>query len=386
MTGNQLERFARAHRQVSQRRRRCGAGPAGGWPGGSRTTGRYPGTFRLPPLAGRGAAQGAPRCGRGPGSLARHPGRKRFRGNAGRRAAGDGDVVQPGRCAAGRSPRRSWPQKPPPRRTPRCTRSSCTSAPTPSPTAPGAWRSRPGRRSGNAGARPASRRVTRRTRRGATWKTARPLSVSTAQMLGCAAALSWMRHGAGGAILDLGRRRRRPNAALRRAARERDHCRCRFPGCESRRVDLHHITYWSHGGRTSLGNLISLCKAHHTLVHERGYLIAAPPGGGFAFYRPDGTALPASPALPPRRRHHRQTATTPASRPRRSSRRGTASGSTWTTPSTPAWPTPAPRRKSSSSKTRPTTPRFPAPQMGRRTRRLDAVPAGTHRRNVVARC
>ena len=125
------------------------------------------------------------------------------------------------------------------------------------------------------------------------------LSVSTAQMLSCAAALSWMRHGAGGAVLDLGRRRRRPNAALRRAARERDHCRCRFPGCESRRVDLHHITYWSHGGRTSLGNLISLCKAHHTLVHERGYLIAAPPGGGFAFYRPDGTALPASPPLPP---------------------------------------------------------------------------------------
>ena len=34
------------------------------------------------------------------------------------------------------------------------------------------------------------------------------------------------------------------------------------------------------------------------LVHERGYMIAAPPGAGFAFYRPDGTALPASPALP----------------------------------------------------------------------------------------
>ena len=124
------------------------------------------------------------------------------------------------------------------------------------------------------------------------------LSVSTAQMLGCTAALSWMRHGRGGAVLDLGRRSRRPNAALRKAARERDTCRCRFPGCESRRVDLHHIRYWSHGGRTELGNLVSLCKYHHMLVHERGYLIAAPPGGAFAFYRPDGTALPPSPALP----------------------------------------------------------------------------------------
>ncbi len=124
------------------------------------------------------------------------------------------------------------------------------------------------------------------------------VSVGTAQMLGCTAALSWMAHGRGGAVLDLGRRRRRPSAALRRAARERDHCRCRFPGCQSRRIDLHHITYWANGGRTSLDNLISLCRHHHTLLHDRGYLIAAKPGGGFAFYRPDGTPLPASPALP----------------------------------------------------------------------------------------
>src|SRR6202043_1913561 len=118
-------------------------------------------------------------------------------------------------------------------------------------------------------------------------------------MIACSASWSWMLHDSAGKLLDLGRRRRRPNAALRRAARERDKCGCRFPGCESRRVDLHHIRYWSHGGRTSLDNLISLCKAHHMLVHDRGYLIAAPPGGGFAFYRPGGTRLPASPALPP---------------------------------------------------------------------------------------
>ncbi len=85
---------------------------------------------------------------------------------------------------------------------------------------------------------------------------------------------------------------------MRRAARERDHCRCRFPGCESRRVDLHHIVYWSNGGRTELDNLISLCKYHHMLIHERGYLIAVSPGSAFTFYRPDGTALPNSPPLP----------------------------------------------------------------------------------------
>ena len=125
------------------------------------------------------------------------------------------------------------------------------------------------------------------------------ISVSTAQMIACTAALSWMTHGDAGAVLALGRRRRRPSSAIRRAARERDGCRCRFPGCESRRTDLHHIQHWVNGGRTDLDNLISLCPYHHKLVHDRGYLIAAPPGGGtFTFYRPDGTPLPSSPPLP----------------------------------------------------------------------------------------
>ena len=124
------------------------------------------------------------------------------------------------------------------------------------------------------------------------------ISVSTAQMIGCSAAWSWMLHDSAGKVLDLGRRRRRPNAALRRAARERDKCRCRFPGCESRRVDLHHIQYWSNGGRTQLDNLLSLCKYHHLLVHDRGYLIAAARDGTITFYRPDGTMIPASPPLP----------------------------------------------------------------------------------------
>ena len=124
------------------------------------------------------------------------------------------------------------------------------------------------------------------------------ISPRTAQMRACGATWTWMLHDSAGKLLDLGRRRRRASAALRRAARERDKCRCRFPGCESRRVDLHHIQYWSNGGRTKLDNLVSLCKYHHMLVHDRGYLIAAARDGTFTFYRPDGTAIPASPALP----------------------------------------------------------------------------------------
>jgi hypothetical protein len=107
-----------------------------------------------------------------------------------------------------------------------------------------------------------------------------------------------MVHARDGKILDLGRRRRRPDKALRKAARERDRGRCCYPGCESRKVDLHHIRYWSSGGRTDLDNLISLCRRHHTAVHDRGYLIAAGQGGTFTFYAPGGAAIPQSPSLP----------------------------------------------------------------------------------------
>jgi HNH endonuclease len=71
-----------------------------------------------------------------------------------------------------------------------------------------------------------------------------------------------------------------------------------YPGCESRTTDLHHIRHWSNGGRTDLDNLLSLCKKHHRAVHDRGYLIAARPGGTVAFYDPGGAAIAPCPPLP----------------------------------------------------------------------------------------
>jgi hypothetical protein len=124
------------------------------------------------------------------------------------------------------------------------------------------------------------------------------ISVSTADMISCESALSWMRHANDGTVLDVGRRRRRPTAAIRRAVRERDGYRCRFPGCQSRRIDLHHIQFWRNGGTTSADNMISVCKHHHWLVHERGYTIATARDGTFRFFRPDGQPIPASPPLP----------------------------------------------------------------------------------------
>jgi hypothetical protein len=229
MTGNQLERFARAHRQCSRAddaasrvRRRLT------WR--FEEDGSLAGSFRLPPLAGAVLLKAL------------------------RAAAAD---TEP--CGQSSPPDVSAETRPP--------------APA---TVPGADPADPARCHVEDG--PA-------------------VSVTTAQMIGCTAALSWILHGADGKILDLGRKRRRPNAALRKAARERDRGRCRYPGCESRKVDLHHIQYWSNGGRTSLDNLISLCKRHHMAVHDRGYLIAARDDATFAFRQPDGTPVPSSPAL-----------------------------------------------------------------------------------------
>ena len=124
-----------------------------------------------------------------------------------------------------------------------------------------------------------------------------PVDPATLQMIACNTTISTMLHDAGGNLLNAGRRTRKPTAALRRAVRERDRYRCRFPGCQSRRTDLHHIRFWANGGQTKLQNLICLCKRHHRILHDTGIIIAAT-AGAFTFYRPDGTPIPNAPPLP----------------------------------------------------------------------------------------
>jgi hypothetical protein len=107
-----------------------------------------------------------------------------------------------------------------------------------------------------------------------------------------------MLHDHDGTLIDAGRRHRRATPALRRAVRDRDKGRCRFPGCNSRRTDIHHIIAWASGGKTRLPDLTLLCQAHHVIVHALGYLITPAPGGAFTFTRPDGQTLPSAPDLP----------------------------------------------------------------------------------------
>jgi hypothetical protein len=92
-----------------------------------------------------------------------------------------------------------------------------------------------------------------------------------------------------GNVLDIGRRRRKVSAALRRALLLRDR-HCRFPGCTATAfVGAHHIEHWARLGPTSLANTLLLCHGHHVCVHEGGFRVerdaygeppsSIPPGG-----------------------------------------------------------------------------------------------------------
>ena len=100
-----------------------------------------------------------------------------------------------------------------------------------------------------------------------------------------------------GAVLDVGRKTRTIPPAIRRALTARDR-RCRFPGCQSRHCDAHHVQHWADGGPTRLQNLVLLCRRHHRAVHEEGFGVEVTHAGDVRFSRPNGHPFPNAPAAP----------------------------------------------------------------------------------------
>lgn len=114
------------------------------------------------------------------------------------------------------------------------------------------------------------------------------IAPDTARRLACDAEILPVVLGGRGEILDVGRARRDFPTAIRRAARLRDGNRCGYPGCRRKTVELHHILWWSRGGRTSLDNAVWLCAFHHWLVHEGGWTLVRDEDGGYTFTSPQG--------------------------------------------------------------------------------------------------
>lgn len=91
--------------------------------------------------------------------------------------------------------------------------------------------------------------------------------------------------------VDVGTTQRTYARELRRAITARDRT-CRWPSCQIRAAwcEVHHITWWSRGGTTSIGNGVTMCTYHHHVVHADNLRIV-PLADGVAFYRRDGSLL-----------------------------------------------------------------------------------------------
>ena len=95
------------------------------------------------------------------------------------------------------------------------------------------------------------------------------LSAAVVRRLACDADIIPAILGSEGQVLDVGRTQRLVTPGIWNALVLRDH-HCAFPGCTRLPIacDAHHITHWADGGKTSLDNLILLCRKHHTITHQ----------------------------------------------------------------------------------------------------------------------
>jgi hypothetical protein len=107
-----------------------------------------------------------------------------------------------------------------------------------------------------------------------------PIAAETVRRLGCDAAVARVLFDTESAVLDVGRARRVPAAATRRALRARDRG-CVWPGCDrpASWSQAHHLRHWAQGGSTDLDNLVTICRAHHWKVHEGGWRLIRSDGG-----------------------------------------------------------------------------------------------------------
>lgn len=92
-------------------------------------------------------------------------------------------------------------------------------------------------------------------------------------------------------------------AAVRQAVLARDQG-CRFPGCRApvHWCDTHHVVFRQHDGPTTVDNLVSVCRRHHTAVHEGGWRLTMDDDGTVTVRRGRQRAASAPPwrrALPP---------------------------------------------------------------------------------------
>ncbi|WBQ08025.1 HNH endonuclease signature motif containing protein [Kribbella sp. CA-293567] len=98
------------------------------------------------------------------------------------------------------------------------------------------------------------------------------LSASAVRRLACEAAVLPIVLGSKSQPLDVGTEQRFVTGAIRRALNKRDKgcviCHAPPSNCHA-----HHLIHWANGGSTSITNLVLVCGAHHTAVHDGHWTI-----------------------------------------------------------------------------------------------------------------
>ncbi|MFP3908182.1 MAG: hypothetical protein ACLFWR_14220 [Acidimicrobiales bacterium] len=102
----------------------------------------------------------------------------------------------------------------------------------------------------------------------------------------CHARVEVALHGPDGDTVGVARATQQIPTWLARQIGARD-LTCRFPGCERRIRQIHHIVHWTKGGETNADNLCGLCWYHHRLVHEGDWKVEGDPDGELTFVSPD---------------------------------------------------------------------------------------------------
>ncbi len=127
-----------------------------------------------------------------------------------------------------------------------------------------------------------------------------PIPTSMAYQI--AAEATWQRlltDPVSGALLDVGRTRYTPPAALAEHSLTRDRA-CRFPGCRQPRTDLDHTIPYP-AGPTADYNLTGLCRHHHRLKQHPQWQAKLEPDARMTWTTPTGhthTTTPPTPVEP----------------------------------------------------------------------------------------
>lgn len=97
-----------------------------------------------------------------------------------------------------------------------------------------------------------------------------PVSIGTVRRMAADGGVIPCVLGSESEIIDWGRQRRLFTKAQRRAICERDHG-CARCGAPPGITKVHHIRWWSRGGRTDMNNGVLLCESCHHLIHDNGW-------------------------------------------------------------------------------------------------------------------